>query len=44
MTGEHHIYGKQNEDKIIFFPVHRNQDLKIGILKAIYEDRLITSR
>ena len=35
ITGSHHIYEKDNEDKIISIPVHRNQDLKLGTLKSI---------
>ena len=35
ITGSHHIYEKQSENKILSIPVHRNQDLKIGTLKSI---------
>jgi predicted RNase H-like HicB family nuclease len=35
ITGSHHIYEKPDENKILSIPVHRNQDLKIGTLKAI---------
>ena len=34
-TSSHHIYEKEDEDKILSIPVHRNQDLKIGTLKTI---------
>ncbi|MCA6504679.1 MAG: type II toxin-antitoxin system HicA family toxin [Pseudanabaena sp.] len=35
ITGSHHIYEKLGENKIISIPVHKNQDLKIGTLKAL---------
>jgi predicted RNA binding protein YcfA (HicA-like mRNA interferase family) len=35
ITGSHHIYEKIGENKIISIPVHKNQDLKIGTLKAL---------
>jgi predicted RNA binding protein YcfA (HicA-like mRNA interferase family) len=35
VTGSHHIYEKLGENKIISIPVHKNQDLKIGTLKAL---------
>ncbi|MCG5058597.1 MAG: type II toxin-antitoxin system HicA family toxin [Limnoraphis sp. WC205] len=35
ITGSHHIYEKPGEQKIISIPVHKNQDLKIGTLKAL---------
>ncbi len=35
ITGSHYIYQKDDRDKIISIPVHRNQDLKIGTLKSI---------
>ena len=35
VTGSHHIYIKQDENKIISIPVHRNQDLKLGTLRSI---------
>ena len=35
ITGSHHIYEKNNDNKIISIPVHRNQDLKLGTLKSI---------
>ena len=35
ITGSHHIYESFEVDKILSIPVHRNQDLKIGTLKAL---------
>lgn len=35
VTGSHHIYAKADENRILSIPVHRNQDLKIGTLRAI---------
>ncbi|WP_107666737.1 type II toxin-antitoxin system HicA family toxin [Cyanothece sp. BG0011] len=35
ITGSHHIYQKSGKPQILSIPVHRNQDLKIGTLKAL---------
>ncbi|WP_338421795.1 type II toxin-antitoxin system HicA family toxin [Nostoc flagelliforme] len=35
ITGSHHIYENSEISKILSIPVHRNQDLKIGTLKAL---------
>ena len=35
IKGSHHIYEKEDQNKIISVPVHKNQDLKIGTLKSI---------
>lgn len=35
ITASHHIYQKSGEISILSIPVHRNQDLKIGTLKAL---------
>ncbi len=35
ITGSHHIYQKAGKPQILSIPVHRNQDLKIGTLKAL---------
>jgi predicted RNA binding protein YcfA (HicA-like mRNA interferase family) len=35
ITGSHHIYENSEVDKILSIPVHRNQDLKAGTLKAL---------
>ncbi|WP_340092797.1 type II toxin-antitoxin system HicA family toxin [Nostoc punctiforme] len=34
-TGSHHIYENPEVEKILSIPVHRNQDLKVGTLKAL---------
>jgi predicted RNA binding protein YcfA (HicA-like mRNA interferase family) len=35
VTGSHHIYQNPQFDKILSIPIHRNQDLKIGTLRAL---------
>ncbi|WP_228058469.1 type II toxin-antitoxin system HicA family toxin [Nostoc sp. LEGE 12447] len=35
ITGSHHIYENPKLEKILSIPVHRNQDLKVGTLKAL---------
>lgn len=35
VTGSHHIYEKSEADQILSIPVHRNQDLKVGTLRAL---------
>lgn len=35
ITGSHHIYENPQIEQILSIPVHRNQDLKIGTLKAL---------
>jgi len=35
ITGSHYIYENIEVDQILSIPVHRNQDLKIGTLKAL---------
>jgi predicted RNA binding protein YcfA (HicA-like mRNA interferase family) len=35
VTGSHHIYESPTSHQILSIPVHRNQDLKIGTLKAL---------
>jgi len=35
INGSHHIYIKQGTTYRISIPVHKNQDLKIGLLKSI---------
>jgi predicted RNA binding protein YcfA (HicA-like mRNA interferase family) len=35
ITGSHHIYENLEIAQILSIPVHRNQDLKVGILKAL---------
>jgi predicted RNA binding protein YcfA (HicA-like mRNA interferase family) len=35
VTGSHHIYEKASVEQILSIPVHRDQDLKVGTLKAL---------
>jgi predicted RNA binding protein YcfA (HicA-like mRNA interferase family) len=35
ITGSHHIYENSESDQILSIPVHRNRDLKIGMLRAL---------
>ena len=35
VTGSHHVYTKQGSNLRITVPVHGNQDLKIGLQRAI---------
>lgn len=35
VTGSHHIYSYPDCDAILSIPVHRNQDLKVGTLRAL---------
>jgi predicted RNA binding protein YcfA (HicA-like mRNA interferase family) len=35
IQGSHHIYGKSGNDSRISVPIHRNQDLKIGLLRKL---------
>lgn len=35
VTGSHHIYENPELEQILSIPVHRNQDLKFGTLKAL---------
>jgi predicted RNA binding protein YcfA (HicA-like mRNA interferase family) len=35
IQGSHHIYGKAGNPSRISVPVHRNQDLKIGLLRNL---------
>lgn len=35
ITGSHHIYENSQGSQILSIPVHRNQDLKIGTLRAL---------
>jgi predicted RNA binding protein YcfA (HicA-like mRNA interferase family) len=35
VTGSHHIYENSDIEQILSMPVHRNQDLKIGTLRAL---------
>lgn len=44
VTGSHHIYAKPGVDKILSIPVHKNQDLKIGTLKALMKIAQLTEK
>jgi predicted RNA binding protein YcfA (HicA-like mRNA interferase family) len=35
ITGSHYIYENPEVDQILSIPVHRNQDLKVGTLRAL---------
>ncbi|ARV57494.1 hypothetical protein BZZ01_01555 [Nostocales cyanobacterium HT-58-2] len=35
ITGSHHIYERPDVDQILSIPVHSNQDLKVGTLRAL---------
>jgi predicted RNA binding protein YcfA (HicA-like mRNA interferase family) len=37
VKGSHHIYAKSGERMIITVPVHANQSLKPGLLRAIFK-------
>ncbi len=44
VTGSHHIYEDFQSSKILSIPVHRNQDLKIGTLRALMKTAGLTER
>ena len=35
VTGSHHIYENAEIEQILSIPVHRNEDLKVGTLRAL---------
>lgn len=35
VNGSHHIYKKAGEQNLLVIPVHKNQDLKHGLLRSI---------
>jgi predicted RNA binding protein YcfA (HicA-like mRNA interferase family) len=35
ITGSHHIYKSLETGQVLSIPVHRNQNLKVGTLKAL---------
>ena len=35
ITGSHYIYENPELEEILSIPVHRNQDLKVGTLRAL---------
>ncbi|WP_373540881.1 type II toxin-antitoxin system HicA family toxin [Chamaesiphon sp.] len=35
IQGSHHIYGQEDNSSRISIPIHRNRDLKIGLLRSL---------
>jgi len=35
INGSHHVYSKQGREELIVIPVHKNYNIKIGLLKSI---------
>jgi predicted RNA binding protein YcfA (HicA-like mRNA interferase family) len=35
IQGSHHIYGSEDNPSRISIPIHRNRDLKIGLLRSL---------
>lgn len=35
INGSHHVYKKAGEENILVIPVHKNKDLKQGLLRSI---------
>ncbi len=44
VQGSHHIYGKGGSDTRISVPIHRNQSLKIGLLKHFLKQAELTEK
>jgi predicted RNA binding protein YcfA (HicA-like mRNA interferase family) len=44
VTGSHHIYFHPEIDRILSIPVHRNQDLKVGTLRALMKVAELSER
>ena len=44
VQGTHHIYGKTGSDIRISIPIHRNQTLKIGLLKHFLKQAQLTEK
>ena len=42
VQGSHHIYGKSGNDARISVPVHKNQTLKIGLLRHLLKTAKLT--
>jgi predicted RNA binding protein YcfA (HicA-like mRNA interferase family) len=42
VTGSHHIYENSQSSQILSIPVHRNQDLKMGTLRALMKIARLT--
>jgi predicted RNA binding protein YcfA (HicA-like mRNA interferase family) len=41
IQGSHHIYGKEGNPSRISIPIHRNQDLKIGLLRSLLKTAVL---
>lgn len=35
INGSHHVYKKEGKEELLVIPVHKNQDLKAGLLRNI---------
>jgi len=35
INGSHHIYKREGKEELLVIPVHKNQDLKSGLLRTI---------
>jgi predicted RNA binding protein YcfA (HicA-like mRNA interferase family) len=44
IQGSHHIYGKVGSDIRLSVPVHKNQDLKIGLLRHLLKSSGLTEK
>jgi predicted RNA binding protein YcfA (HicA-like mRNA interferase family) len=42
VQGSHHIYGKTESDVRLSVPIHKNQTLKIGLLKHLLKQAALT--
>lgn len=44
VQGSHHIYGKTESDVRLSVPIHKNQTLKIGLLKHLLKQAGLTEQ
>ncbi len=44
VQGSHHIYGKTGNDARLSVPIHKNQTLKIGLLKYLLKQAGLTEQ
>ena len=44
IQGSHHIYGKSGSNVRLSIPVHKNQDLKIGLLRHLLKQAGLTEQ
>lgn len=42
IQGSHHIYGKSENEARISVPIHKNQSLKIGLLRHLLKSAQLT--